>query len=474
MTIEEAKHLLATQQQGHILAWWDRLDATEQAALLVQIDALDFEAIAYMQEMVAAADAPGTTAGGNMQPAPVVEQATIADEQLAEDIAAGEAALSAGRVGVVLVAGGQGSRLGFDGPKGSYLIGAVSSASLFEIHARKVLAFERRYGAAIPFYIMTSQANDAATRSFFEVNDFFGLDRSRVRFFAQGMWPALDGDGKILLDAPGHIFMSPDGHGGVLSALDTTGQFEDMRTRGVDTIFFFQVDNPLVEIADPAFVGMHLAAASDVSVKVCAKRDPDEGLGVVVVEEGQSRIVEYTELTDEQKNRRDAAGKLHYCYGSVAIHLFARAFMEQEAKARLPLHIAHKLVPVVNASGEVVTPESPNAFKCEKFIFDVLPDAKTTINVEFDRALEFSPVKNAEGNDSPATTRRDMTRKFARWFEQCGYAVPRGEDGEPRHRLEIDPCFALDAGDLLEQLGESFSLDASFFLSDVDDCGCAE
>lgn len=474
MTIDDARNLLAAQKQDHVLAWWDRLDEAAQAALLAQIEGLDFDAIAYMREMIAARDTAGATAGEGMQPAPVVEQSAVSDVQLAEDIAAGEAALTAGRVGVLLVAGGQGSRLGFDGPKGSFLIGAVSGVSLFEIHARKVLAFERRYGAEIPFYIMTSQANDEPTRAFFEANDYFGLEPSRVRFFAQGMWPALDDAGLILMDGPGHIFMSPDGHGGVLSALQSSGQFEDMRARGVDTVFFFQVDNPLVEIADPAFVGMHLAAESELSVKVCAKRDPDEGLGVVVVEDGQSRIVEYTELTTAQKNQRDAAGKLHYCYGSVAIHLFSRAFMEQEAAARMPLHIAHKLVPAVDASGEVVTPEAPNAFKCEKFIFDVLPDAKRSLNVEFDRALEFSPVKNAEGNDSPATTRRDMTRKFARWFEQCGYGVPRGEDGEPLHALEIDPCFALDAGDLLEQLGERFSLDASFYLADVPDEECFE
>jgi UDP-N-acetylglucosamine/UDP-N-acetylgalactosamine diphosphorylase len=470
MTIAEAQLLLAARQQDHVLNGIDRLSGDQQESLLAQIAALDFDAIDYMREMVAANEESAPGGETAMQPAPVLEQASLSDEQLSAYITTGEAALAANRVGVVLVAGGQGSRLGFDGPKGSYLIGALSDASLFEIHARKLLAFERRYDAEIPFYIMTSQVNDAATRAFFEQHDYFGLERSRVRFFSQGMWPALEADGKIILDAPGHIFMSPDGHGGVLSALESHGQFEDMRTRGVDTVFFFQVDNPLVEIADPAFVGMHLAASSDVSVKVCAKRDPDEGLGVVVVEGGQSRIVEYTELTDAQKQAREPDGKLHFCYGSVAIHIFSRAFMEQEASARMPLHIAHKQVPVVGAAGQVVVPTAPNAFKCEKFIFDVLPDAKTTINVEFDRALEFSPVKNAEGNDSPATTRRDMTRKFANWFEQCGYEVPRGEDGESQYRLEIDPCFALDAGDLLEQLGESFSLTSDLCLRDVESC----
>ena len=441
MTIDEARALLDAHGQGHVMRFWDTLDAVRRADLLAQIDTLNFENIAYMKSQIEAAGA--APAAALLAPAPVIELAEVTRRTAADDVAArGRAHLAAGKVGVILVAGGQGSRLGYDGPKGCYEIGPISGASLFEIHARKILALERRFGTEVPFYIMTSDVNDAPTRAFFAEHAWFGLDPARVQFFVQGMWPALWPDGRIILDEPGHIFMSPDGHGGTLSALRDRGMLDDMRTRGLETLFYFQVDNPLVEIADPTFVGLHLATGADISVKVCAKRDPGEGLGVVARAGDRDLIVEYTELTDAQKTARTADGRLRFLFGSVAIHVFARTFLEQEAAARLPLHVAHKKVPYCDDDGAPVKPDAANAYKFEKFIFDVLPDAKVCTHVEFSREEEFSPVKNAEGNDSPATCRRDMMRKFARWLMAVGVAVPVDADGTPRYRIEIDPCFA--------------------------------
>jgi len=419
-----------------------------------------------MQAMLAEPESAGAAADV-IEPAPVAELGALAERERNEALSAyGEAALSRGEVGVLLVAGGQGSRLGFEGPKGAYSIGPLSGASLFEIHARKVLALERRYGAEVPFYIMTSQANDAPTRAFFEEHAYFGLTPERVLFFTQGMWPALDLEGRILLEAPGRIFMSPDGHGGTITALRDRGMFADMEQRGIHSLFYFQVDNPLVEIADPRFVGLHLKEGADVSIKVCSKRDPAEGLGVVAVKGGRSMIVEYSELTPQQMQEKRADGRLKLLFGSVAIHVFAVAFLKKEAEAALPLHKAIKKVPYVDAAGNAVKPDAPNACKFEKFIFDVIPDAAVALNVEFDRACEFSPVKNAEGNDSPATTQRDMVRKFAGWLEAAGVAVPRAADGEPRWRIEIDPCFALDAEALASKLGDGFELDSDLLLSE--------
>jgi UDP-N-acetylglucosamine/UDP-N-acetylgalactosamine diphosphorylase len=467
MTYADAKNILVKHGQEHVLAFYDTLPEQDQAALLAQIESIDFHSLAQMQ---ATLQQGGSADAGTLDivPAPVLELDEVRTRSEAS-AKVGATALRMGRVGVLVVAGGQGSRLGFEGPKGAYEIGPISGASLFEIHARKVLALESLYQAEVPFYIMTSQANDADTRSFFKDNDYFGLAPERVLFFSQCMWPALAENGKLILEAPGRIFMNPDGHGGTIRALDVNGMFADMDRRGVDTLFYFQVDNPMVEIADPVFIGLHLHEKAEVSVKVCAKRDGGEKIGVVALREGRSCIVEYSELTPAQMSEKGPDGRLRLLYGSVAIHVFSVPFLKQAAKRPMLLHLAHKQVPYVDAQGNKIKPEKPNAWKFEKFIFDVLPDAGKVLHVAFDRALEFSPVKNATGEDSPATTQRDMIRKFAGWMACCGVAVERAADGEPRFKIEIDPCYAISAEELRNRLDASFRWDADLLLADCDD-----
>ncbi len=455
ITYNEAKILLSDNGQEQILQFWDQLDVDSQEKLLAQIETINFASINVMKDLLISKDEAG--ADSEFEPAAVID---FTEDERKASVEVGEDLLRSGKVGVLLVAGGQGTRLGFDGPKGAFLLGPISNDSLFAIHAHKIVALEKKYNTEIPYYIMTSQVNDAATRSFFEENDYFGLSKERVTFFVQGMWPALTPDGKIILDRKDHVFMSPDGHGGLLSALDARGVIKDMKIRGLNTIFFFQVDNALVDIADPAFIGVHHKENSEVSVKVCAKRDPSEGLGVVVNMNGRNAVIEYTELTDEQKNERLPDGELKYKYGSVAIHVFSVDFLEQESVASLPLHVAHKKVPYCNDAGESVSPNEPNAYKFEKFIFDAIPHAKKSINVVFAREDEFSPVKNAEGEDSPATAKRDMMEKFARWMKACGCGIPRyGGDGELIFKLEIAPDFALDVNDMKRKLPGNFTID---------------
>ena len=472
ISFDDAKSLLVENGQEHVLRFWDDLGADERESLLAQVETIDFGSIRSMQSMLS--EELVDVAADTIEPSPVVELAELDALSAAEGLEAiGGEALSRGDVGVVLVAGGQGSRLGFDGPKGAYLLAPVSGASLFEIHARKILALEAKYGAEIPFYIMTSQINDAPTREFFAENGNFGLAASRVLFFTQRMWPALSMDGKLLLDSKSNIFMSPDGHGGTITALQQTGMFADMDRREIKTLFYFQVDNPLVEIADPSFIGLHLKERADVSIKVCSKRDPEEGLGIVAQKGDRNYIVEYSELTPEQMNETLPDGNLKLRFGSVAIHMFSVEFLKKEAESELPLHVANKKVPFVDDSGVLVQPDTPNACKFEKFIVDVIPDADVAINVEFARENEFSPVKNAEGNDSPATSRRDMMLKYAGWLETCGVEVERDAEGVPVHYIEIDPCFALGPDDLAAKLGEGFVFDADLLLSE-DDCSECE
>jgi UDP-N-acetylglucosamine/UDP-N-acetylgalactosamine diphosphorylase len=456
MMIAEAKKVLGSFGQEHVLAGWDRLDEATQAGLLKQIEELDLETIGRIRTLLASkSSGVGAPIHSDIEPAPVV---SLSDEQQVAPRAVGEEALREGKVGVILVAGGQGTRLGYDGPKGTYSLGPVSGASLFEIHARKILALEREFGAPVPFYIMTSQGNDAETRRFFESHSYFGLAAERVKFFIQGTLPAFWPDGRMVMEAPGRLFSAPDGHGGILTALKRTGMIADMERRGVTTLFYFQVDNPLVEIADPVFVGAHLQRGAEMSLKVCAKRDASEGLGVVVVRDGRQAVVEYTELTDAQKKACRADGDLVLKFGSVAIHIFSLVFLKQEATAGLPLHQAHKKVPYCDEAGKTCKPEKPNAYKFEKFIFDALPDARAALLLEFAREDEFAPVKNAEGDDSPATARDAMMEKWARWLVAAGVKVPRNVQGGLVYKIEIDPVSANGVKTLKARLPKGFEI----------------
>jgi len=444
MTFKQAQALLKKNGQEHLLRFWNAIDAAQQEKLLAQIAALDFALVAKMRALLPSSPTPlPPSPASPVSPSTPAKVLIPSPAQRARAAALGEAALRNGEVGVVLVAGGQGTRLGFKGPKGAYPIGPVSeNTPLFFYHARRVLAMSRRYGKPLPLYIMTSEANDADTRACFEARDFFGLPPKDVCFFKQRMWPALDPGGKIILEKPWQIFTGPNGHGGTVSALHKTGMLADMAKRGLTTLFYFQVDNPLVEIADPAFIGAHLRAQADYSLKLCEKRDPDEGLGVVVKRGGHYEMVEYTELTREQKNRRAKNGDLYFKYGSVAIHIFSLAFLKKQAAVAMPLHCAHKKIPCVDARGKCVEPATPNGYKFEKFIFDLLPHAKNVVNLAFDRADEFSPLKNASGADSAETCRRDLSAKAARMLKEAGVDVAPGTI------LELDPCLAFALQDL--------------------------
>lgn len=436
MNYAQAVKKLAACGQEHLLAYWKKLSKSDRNALLAQIETIDPKDLKRCCEALGkGGDVPDSSKGK----APKV--AILKGASLKRAVEAGEKQLRAGKVAALLVAGGQGSRLGYDGPKGCYSIGPVTGAPLFYFHARKILARSIRYGSAIPFYVMTSEANNAATVACFEENDYFGLNPEDVFFFTQGMWPGMTKDGKVILDAPGHVFMSPDGHGGLLSALKRSGALADMKKRGIESVFFFQVDNPLVEIADPAFIGYHALEKSEYSLKLCAKRDPYEKVGMPMRFGSSYRMVEYTEMTDEQCNRRDAKGELYFKYGSPAIHVFDRAFLEREASKAMPLHLAFKKIPVVE-NGKVVKPAEPNGYKFEKFIFDILPNAKRAAFLAFDQKNEFSPVKNAEGAYSPASCRADMRAKWVKWLDEAGVSVPA------EMPVEIDPAYALDADDL--------------------------
>ncbi len=453
MNYTEAVKILSDNHQGLILKFWNDLSEEQKTLLLSQVADLDFNAIGKMRDLLAKKNDPvEKKSNADMSPAHVSELLGEARDAAAR---VGTFEILNGHVAALIVAGGQGSRLGYKGPKGCLPIGPISNESIFFFHAREILALGKTWESAIPFYIMTSQDNDAQTRAFFEENNYFGLKKKDVFFFTQAMWPALDADGKIILDEPGNIFMSPDGHGGALTALKSSGGLADMVKRGITSVFYFQVDNPLVTIADPVFIGFHKLNQADISIKVCAKRDANEGLGIAVERNGKTEIVEYTEFTPEQKNERLPNGDLKYKYGSVAIHIFSTDFLTREPTVGLPLHIAHKKVPYCDDLGKTVKPTKPNAFKFEKFIFDALANAKISACLAFERDEEFAPVKNGEGDDSPVTCKAALTAKWAKWLKQCGIKVPCDAKGVPRIKIEIDPFFAHSADTLYKRITEN-------------------
>ncbi len=377
----------------------------------------------------------------------------------AQALQVGEEALRAGKVGVILVAGGQSSRLQYEAPKGFFPVGPVTERSLFQYHAEKILAMEKKYGVVLPWYIMTNIYSIEETRRFFEEHGYFGKDPASVHLFAQRMLPAVDDDGKILLETKYAPAMAPDGHGGLLNALKSHNLLRDMRLRGIEYLFYFQVDNPLVKICDPMFIGCHILEMADVSAKTVKKSHPDEKLGNIGVLDGAYTVIEYTELLEEDKRRTDDNGDLLFDQGSIGIHVFNRAFLEAvvSGESRLPFHISHKAVKCVNERGEIAKPSAPNAYKFEQFIFDVFPQTLNICVVEVERWQEFSPIKNKTGPDSPETARRDLRNYFGAMLEGAGYSVPRDDNGNVTWNLEISPLVALGAQDLGERLPADFT-----------------
>ena len=432
---------LAAFGQTHLLTGVEGLPAADRAAFLAHLGALDF---AELAALYARRDDPPAAlpTADRIRPVPVEDAGAVP----AAAVARGEAALRAGRVAALVVAGGQGTRLGSDKPKGLFPVGPVTGATLFRLHAEKVLAVSRKYGRPVPLLVMTSPATHADTAAYFAANGDFGLAPGQLRLFQQGTMPAADrATGRLLLEAPGRLYTSPNGHGGALTALADSGRLAELRAAGVTTVFYFQVDNPLVSVADPGFVGRHLEAAAEVSTKVVFKTDPGEKVGVLALVDGRCAIVEYSDLPAELAAARDAGGGLKYPAGNTAIHVFDVDFLDRvtAGAARLGFHVAKKKVPYYDpAAGTTVTPAAENALKYELFVFDALPLADRYLVVRVDRAVEFAPLKNGTGPDSPATVRQALSDQATRWLTAAGVAVPAGV------AVEIRPAVALTAADL--------------------------
>jgi UDP-N-acetylglucosamine/UDP-N-acetylgalactosamine diphosphorylase len=456
--IEEA----ISNGQEHLFRFWDELDELGKAHLIEDMMKIDFGFVQRAKPLLG----EKTPLRRTVRKPNVITIHRSEDEKQKEKKAAGQgnAAIAKAKVAVFTAAGGQSSRLGLEAPKGTYPVSPIREKSLFQVHAEKIVYVQDKFGVKIPWVIMVSETNRDETDQFFRANDFFGLTEEYVRFIEQGMFPAMNGDGKIILSEPDRIFLNPTGHGGTFNALKRSGTLNWLEELGVEEIFYFQVDNVLVKILDPVFIGYHLHDGCEMSSKCVMKRDANEKIGVFVIEGGAPTVVEYTELASI--DLEDGGDTEQLWAGNIAIHLINRQFAQQGIGGiqDFPLHVAHKAIPLVNDRGEKRKPDKPNGYKIETFIFDALKYTKHSVIMEAARLEEFSPLKNRSGEDCPETVFRDQLRLFAAWFEDAGITVLRDEKGEPRYRLEVSPLFAAFKWDFIEKIDKNTVVDGDTYI----------
>ncbi|MEM6504745.1 MAG: UTP--glucose-1-phosphate uridylyltransferase [Planctomycetota bacterium] len=464
---EAAKQALDAIDQGHVLKFYDELDETQQNNLLAEIEGVDWPEVAALVKSHVLTR-PEFEMPESIEPVPwyPFEETEDVRAKYIEARRVGEQLIRDGKVAAFTVAGGQGSRLGWDAPKGTFPATPIRKLPLFACFAEYLHNIQKRFGVTIPWYVMTSPLNHADTAAFFRDNAFFGLDEKNLMFFPQAMFPAIDmTTGKVLMAGKHAIALSPNGHGGSLKALYTSGAIADMHQRGITQLSYTQVDNPNVRMVDPLFLGLHELDGAEMSSKMLPKAYPKEKLGVIGLVNGKTSVIEYTNLPDDLAEERDDAGELVFKCGNTATHAIRIDFIEKlntrpsetgSASFALPWNRAEKKVAYIDMeTAEPIKPETPNAVKLETFVFDALPLASDSIVYETDRVDEFAPIKNAdtpEGEapaiDSPESSKRLQTERAARWLEAHRVKVPRKDDGTVDAVIEIPQITAIYLEDL--------------------------
>ena len=459
---EAAQSTLEKVGQSHVLDHYDQLDETQRDSLLKEVEGIDWPEVARLIE-THVKQKPEFALPRNLEPAPWYPYEAPAELQSKYDRAQtlGEELVQQGKVAAFTVAGGQGTRLGWDGPKGTFPATPLRGLELFACFAEYLKKSKDKWGKAVPWYVMTSPINDAPTRAFFEENGYFGLDQADVMIFPQAMMRAIDMQThRVLLESPSSLALSPNGHGGSLKALWTSGAIADMKKRGIEQISYTQVDNPIVRMIDPRFIGLHALDEAQMSSKMLPKSFPKEKLGNFCLVDGKVTVIEYSNLPDEFAEQRTDDGELRFRAGSIALHCIRVDFVESINTSpegfSLPFNRAEKKVGYYDADrGETVKPETPNAVKLETFVFDALPMCENSIVYETDRIDEFAPIKNADVDgkvetDSPASSKQIQTERAARWLESHGVKVARDGEGlgSVQAKIEIKQTTAIYPEDL--------------------------
>ncbi len=451
------RHMAEKYGQEHLFQFWNALDESQRGELLDALEQVDF---ALMDRLIHewVLNEPVSETFRHIAPIDLIPptSASSCDADAARE--AGEQALRDGKVGAFVVAGGQGTRLGFEGPKGSFPIGPITGKSLFQYHAEKIRNAQRRHDVAVPWYVMVSPANHQATRDFFQQHDYFGLNSRDVLFIVQRMVPCVDERGRYLLETPSRPAMSPNGHGGCIQALVEGGALEDAERRGVEVLSYFQVDNWAAKIVDPYFIGHHALRNAAMSSKCHRRHDPREAVGVHCLCDGVYRVIEYSELDLYPKLlETDDHGAPAFFAGNPAIHLLSTSFIRElyERLDRFPWHRAHKRIPYTASDGTLVKPEQPNGYKFETFIFDALRFAPhPPIALEIEPAGEYTPIKQWDGPNSVQSARQSMADFWANWLEALGAHIPRNAEGHCTAPIEISPCWALSRDEFMDKMAE--------------------
>ena len=400
MNEKALRELLEAHSQTHLMRWWDELDAPAREELARRIGEIDWSETSLHAE---------DGARGEISPIAGLSIDEI-EKRKEEFYAVGRAAIRAGKAAAVLLAGGQGTRLGSDAPKGVYDIGVTRHLYIFEQLIRNLTEVTDACGATIPLLIMTSEKNDEETRAFFEEHGYFGYPREDIYFFRQAMAPCVGLDGKLLLEDKGRLALSPNGNGGWYASLERAGLVEKMDARGVEWYNVFAVDNVLQRICDPVFLGATILSGAASGAKVVRKNDPHERVGVLCLEDGLPGVIEYYELSEEMANLRGADGQLVYSFGVILNYLFRADVLKRISRERLPLHAAKKKIPYLAPDGVFVQPETENGYKFETLILDMVRFAGTCLPFEVVREREFAPIKNRTGTDS-VDTARELLKK---------------------------------------------------------------
>ncbi len=396
--METTENTLKRIGQEQILRYWGELNESEKKSLEAQVRGTDWSVLENLAH-------PENLSGkGKIEPISGLRAKEI-EARREEFFALGKEAIKKGKVGAVLLAGGQGTRLGTDAPKGTFDIGITRPLYIFQQQIENLLEVTNECGAYVPLYVMTSEKNNDETVAFWKEKNYFGYPAQYVRFFKQDMAPAVDFSGKVILEGKANIALSPNGNGGWYSSLARCGLLSEIRARGIEWLNAFAVDNVLQRIADPVFVGACIAEGVNCGSKVVCKAEPHEKVGVLCLEDGKPNIIEYYELTEEMANARDEKGDLQYIYGVILNYLFRLEKLDEVADAKIPVHVVKKKVPYLSDAGELVKPQTENGYKFETLILDMIKLMETCLPFEVVREREFAPIKNRTGVDSVETAR---------------------------------------------------------------------
>ncbi len=461
MTEKRLFEMLHEFNQSHILDHYGKLPDQMRTEFLDGLEDLDFKLIFSLYKDAISGPARSRTIQdiGLASIIPIPETAT--EKTFREEARLkGESLLREGKVGVLIVAGGQGSRLGHNGPKGTLPVSPLKRKTLFQLFCEAIKAMSIRYGSRIPLLIMTSRENDQDTRTYFDDNRYFSLDKEDICFFSQGMLPTISPDGQLILRDNTHIVANPDGHGGSLKAIHDSGLIKRLKHGGITELFYCQVDNPLVKIADPVFLGYHSMARAEMSTKVVRRKTIEEKVGVYVSIAGKEGIIEYSDFDGQHMSLLDPQGEILYWAGNTAIHVLNLSFIDRlnTHGFALPYHLARRIVDAMTPEGWMTRTEG---WKFETFVFDAIQFARKTCCMEVAREEEFSPVKNNVGVDSPATAVAAMSNLFKKWLEGAGLVV------SPDVLIEISPLFASDTVELVRRVDSDFpDLQKDVYLGD--------